>query len=269
VVFLHGIGESSRAWDAVALAMGRPSVAIDLPGHGRSDWRRDGRYEPGKLAPAAAEAIRSFAPRAQLVVGSGLGGRTALALHRRQPRLVPRLVLVSTLPGSVPGAAQRWSGAERFASPAEAITALAVRRPERSEPSLRQEIRYELIHDRDGSWTWRHHPGNLPPAPAGAAGADHPGVADEALWEELGQLGPAAALVRSDWADPLSAPDLARLREAAPGVQVITIPGDAGDGSSHRRDDPHRAGTDRAEPPAGAGVPRRRGGGGQQPDTVM
>jgi pimeloyl-ACP methyl ester carboxylesterase len=222
VVFLHGVGESARAWDAVALAGGRASVAIDLPGHGRSDWRRDGRYEPGKLASAVAEAIRSFAPRARLVVGSGLGGLTALALHRRQPRLVPRLVLVSTLPGSVLGPAQRWPGAERFASPAEAFTALAVRRPERTEPSLRREIQYELIREQDGSWAWRHHPGNAAPAPPGA---DRPGVADEALWEELGQLGPAAALVRGDWADPLSAPDLARLREGAPGVQVITIPG--------------------------------------------
>src|SRR5437016_14496767 len=54
LVFLHDAGESARAWDAVALAVGRASVAIDLPGHGRSDWRRDGRYEPGKPAPAVA-----------------------------------------------------------------------------------------------------------------------------------------------------------------------------------------------------------------------
>ncbi len=218
VVFLHDIGESARGWDAVALALGRPSVAIDLPGHGRSDWRRDGRYEPGTLTSAVAEAIRSFAPRAQLVAGSGLGGRTALALRRRQPRLLPRLVLVSTLPGSVPS---RVPGAERFASPAEALAALAVRRPERSAASLRREVRYELSKDRDGSWAWRHHPGNLPTA---AAGADGPGAADEALWTELGQLGPAAALIRSDWVGPLSALDLARLRERAPDVQVITIP---------------------------------------------
>ncbi len=229
VVFLHDIGESARAWDAVALAVGRPSVAIDLPGHGRSDWRRDGRYEPGKLASAVAEAIRSFAPRAQLVVGSGLGGRTALALRRRQPRLLPRLVLVSTLPGSVPGLGQDWPGAERFASRGEALAALTARRPERSVQALRREILYELIEDQDGSWAWRHHPGHLPPAPPGVAGADDPGAADEALWEELGQLGPAAALIRSDWADPLSAADLARLRERAPGVQVITITGGGAD----------------------------------------
>ena len=78
VIFLHEAGRSARAWDEVALGLGRPSVAIDLPGHGRSGWRRAGRYEPRKLAAAIAEAIRSFAPGAELVVGSGLGGRTAL-----------------------------------------------------------------------------------------------------------------------------------------------------------------------------------------------
>jgi pimeloyl-ACP methyl ester carboxylesterase len=230
VVFLHDIGESARTWDAVALAVGRPSVAVDLPGHGRSDWRRDGRYEPGKLASAVAEAIRSFAPRARLVVGSGLGGHTALALRRRQPRLLPRLALVSTLPGSGPGLAQRWPGPERFASRAEALAALASRRPERTAQSLRREIAYELIEDQDGSWAWRHHPGSLPPAPLGdEAGAGDPRMADEAMWGELGQLGPAAALIRGDWDGPQSVADLARLREQAPGVQVITIPGGGAD----------------------------------------
>jgi pimeloyl-ACP methyl ester carboxylesterase len=223
VVFLHGIGESARAWDAVALALGRPSVAIDLPGHGRSDWRRDGRYEPAKLASAIAEAIRSFAPRARLVVGAGLGGLTALALRRRQPRLLPQLVLVATLPGAAAGPSPRWPDDERFASPAEAVAALAVKRPERSEQSLRREVQYELIREQDGSWAWRHHPGNLPP------GADQAGVADDVLWGELDQLGPAAALIRGDWAGPLSAADLQRLRERAPGVQVITIPGGGAD----------------------------------------
>jgi pimeloyl-ACP methyl ester carboxylesterase len=220
VVFLHDIGESALAWDAVALTIGRPSLALDLPGHGRSDWRRDGRYEPAKLASAVAEAIRSFAPRARLVVGTGVGGRAALALRRRQPRLLPALALVGTLPGSAPAPA--WPGPERFASRAEALAPLAVRRPERSAHSLRREILHELTQDHDGSWAWRHHPGNLPPAPGGG---DDPGVAEEALWADLAQLGTAAVLIRGDRAGPLSAADLAQLRERAPGVRVITIPG--------------------------------------------
>jgi hypothetical protein len=96
--------------------------------------------------------------------------------------------------------------------------------------AVRREIAYELIQDQDGSWAWRHHPGSLPPAPPGGdAGVGDPGVADEALWGELGQLGTAATLIRGDSAGPLSAADLARLRERAPDVRVISIHGGGAD----------------------------------------
>jgi pimeloyl-ACP methyl ester carboxylesterase len=220
LVLLHDSGESARTWDAMALALGRPSVAIDLPGHGRSDWRRDGRYEPASLASAVAEAIRSFAPRARLVAGTGLGGLTALALRRRHARLLPGLALVNTLPGAAPGRAWKRSGPERFASRAEAFAALAARRPESSRQALRREVLYELLQDPDGSWAWRHHPGNLPAAPDQelASGADP-------LWGEFAQLQVPVALIRSDWAGPLAAADLAIVRQRVPQIQLITIPG--------------------------------------------
>jgi len=220
LVLLHDSGESARAWDSVALALGRPSVAIDLPGHGRSDWRRDGRYEPASLASAVAEAIRSFAPRARLVAGAGLGGLTALALRRRHARLLPGLALLNTLPGAAPGRAWRRSGPERYASRAEALAALAGRRPESNRRALRREVLYELLQDPDGSWAWRHHLGNLPAAadPEVTSGADP-------LWGELAQLQVPLALIRSDRADPLAAADLAIARQRAPQIRQITIPG--------------------------------------------
>ncbi|MFF0000097.1 alpha/beta fold hydrolase [Streptomyces avermitilis] len=39
VVLLHDAGSSARAWDDVLLALDRPAVALDLPGHGRSSRR--------------------------------------------------------------------------------------------------------------------------------------------------------------------------------------------------------------------------------------
>jgi pimeloyl-ACP methyl ester carboxylesterase len=222
MVFLHDIGGSARRWDGVALAAGRPAVAIDLPGHGRSDWRRDGRYEPARLAPAVAEAIRSFAPRAALVVGAGLGADTALALHRRQPQLVPALALAGTLPATPGRHARQWPGPERFASQADALAALAVRRPEAGAAALRREVLYELAREPDGSWAWRHHAGNQPAAPG-------PGEAGEVLWEELGRLGRAAAVIRGDQAGGLAAADLARLGKRAPDAAVLTVPGAGAD----------------------------------------
>jgi pimeloyl-ACP methyl ester carboxylesterase len=224
LVLLHDSGESARAWDAVALAFGRSAVAIDLPGHGRSDWRRDGRYEPATLASAVAEAIRSFAPRARLIAGTGLGGLTALALRRRHARLLPGLALVGTLPGQAPGRAWPRSGPERYASRADALAGLAARRPERGRQALRREVLYELVQDPDGAWVWRHHPGNLPEqaGQGGLAGADP-------LWGELARLDVPVALVRGEQAALPAAADLAAARERVPDLRVITVPGAAAD----------------------------------------
>jgi pimeloyl-ACP methyl ester carboxylesterase len=226
LVFLHDIGGSARRWDAVALAAGRPAVAIDLPGHGRSDWRRDGRYEPAKLVPALAEAMRSFAPRAVLIAGAGLGGDAALALRRRHASLVPGLALVGTLPGTLSGRAGQRPGPERFASRAAALAALAQRRPGSGGPGLRREVLYELLQEPDGSWAWRHHWGNQPLAPGAGDAGDSAG---EVLWDELGRLGRAATVIRGDEAGVLTAADLARLAERAPGAAVVTVPGAGAD----------------------------------------
>src|SRR5947209_18705230 len=80
LVLLHGGGQNAHTWDTVALALGRPLVAVDLPGHGHSDWRDDHDYSPVMNAADVALAVRQLAPDAQLLVGMSLGGLTAIRL---------------------------------------------------------------------------------------------------------------------------------------------------------------------------------------------
>src|SRR6476469_3407056 len=58
LVLVHGGAQNAHTWDTVALALGRPLLAIDLPGHGHSSWREDGAYTPANLADDVAEVIR-------------------------------------------------------------------------------------------------------------------------------------------------------------------------------------------------------------------
>src|SRR5918996_4249480 len=69
VVLLHGGAQNAHTWDTVALALDRPLVAIDLPGHGRSDWRGDHQDSPPPMAEAVAVAMRELAPEAGLLCG--------------------------------------------------------------------------------------------------------------------------------------------------------------------------------------------------------
>jgi pimeloyl-ACP methyl ester carboxylesterase len=218
VVFLHDFARSARSFDRVALALGQPSVAIDLPGHGRSTWRLDGRYLPRRLAAAVAEAARSFAPQAQLLVGAGFGGQVAVAIAARQ--LLPsirQLALVDPLPGltSTPRQGQPETGpALRFGSPADATEALRLRHPEWSLQEIDKEVATELDPQADGSWAWRHHPGNLP---AAAAIDAH----DLSLWDGLADLTVPVYVLLGSAAGARAADSL--------GVQFITVPGADGD----------------------------------------
>src|SRR5438270_11838328 len=69
LVLLHGGAQNAHTWDTVALALDRPLLAIDLPGHGHSDWRADHDYGPVRCADAVATVIRRLAPQAAVVVG--------------------------------------------------------------------------------------------------------------------------------------------------------------------------------------------------------
>jgi esterase len=223
LVFLHDLGRSARSFDRVALALGQPSIAIDLPGHGRSTWRLDGRYVPRRMAAAVAEAARSFAPQAELLVGAGLGGQVAVAIAGRQ--LLPsirQLALVDPLPGltSTPSAGRPDTGPTagssplRFGSPGDAAEALRLRHPAWPEQEIDKEVATELDPQADGSWAWRHHPGNLP---AGTAIDAH----DLVSWDSLADLTvPVYALLGS----PAGAGAADSL-----GVQFITVPGADGD----------------------------------------
>ena len=99
LVLIHGGAQNAHTWDTVALALGRPLVAVDLPGHGHSAWRPDRDYRPQAMADDVAAAIDALAPDAATLVGMSLGGLTAIATLATHPSVADRLALVDVTPG--------------------------------------------------------------------------------------------------------------------------------------------------------------------------
>jgi pimeloyl-ACP methyl ester carboxylesterase len=170
LVLLHGGGQNAHTWDTVALALGRPLVAIDLPGHGHSDDPSDGAAGFGRNADDVATTIRALAPDAAAVVGMSAGGITALALSTIAPELIRRLVLVDILPNPDPAATKLITdfirGPETFPDFDELLARTMQFNPTRSESSLRRGILHNAVQLDDGSWQWRHRrPRSEPPVP--------------------------------------------------------------------------------------------------------
>src|SRR5690348_15750888 len=171
IVLLHGGAQNAHTWDTVALALDRPLVAIDLPGHGHSDGRLDVGISPPDYAADVAVAVRQLAPDARAVVGMSLGGLTALALTAQAPELVRKVVLVDVTPGvnreKGSQIAAFVNGPASFPSFDEILARTIEFNPTRSESSLRRGILHNAVQQPDGSWVWRYRRWRVPQPEAG------------------------------------------------------------------------------------------------------
>ena len=228
LVLLHGGGQNAHTWDTVALALGRPLLAVDLPGHGHSGRRQDRDYGPWRNAEAVAAVIEQAAPAARAVVGMSLGGATVIRLAATRPDLVRRAVIVDVTPNSgvrsralepaERGAVALVSGPPTYES-FEAMAAAAVAAsPGRPRSAVERGVRHNARRLPDGRWTWRYDLFGERPASVG----DHTGL----------------------WAD----------------VSAITVPRAAG---ARRRLAVHRRGG-RGRVPAAAACRPGRGGAGRR-----
>ena len=98
LVLLHGWGLNLRVWDGLAGVLEKSFriIAVDLPGHGRSEWNPKART-PAEQAWQIHATLSSLSDRYSLL-GWSLGGQIALDLAAAMPGSVERLVLVATTP---------------------------------------------------------------------------------------------------------------------------------------------------------------------------
>ena len=160
MLFIHGGAQNAHTWDTVLLALGRPAVAVDLPGHGHSGWRPDGGYTPMNLADDVADAMRFVMPAPVTIVGMSLGGLTAMELAIRHPSLSDALVMVDITPGvnqeKTKAITDFVDGPQTFARFDDLLARTQEHNPTRSDSSLRRGILHNAHQMPDGSWEWRY-----------------------------------------------------------------------------------------------------------------
>jgi pimeloyl-ACP methyl ester carboxylesterase len=235
LVLLHGIGQNAHTWDSVAMALGRPLVAVDLPGHGHSDWREDADYRPRTSAVAVAAALAELAPAPRLVVGMSLGGLTLIRLAAEHPELVPRAVIVDITPGvgarvramttDQRGVASLLGGPPTFDSFESMLAAAAAVQPGRPPESMRPGVLHNARQFPDGSWGWRYDARRAPPPPPAAGANGTPVDATAALWDDLESLRMPLMLVRGAKSFYIHDDDQAEFERRQPSARIEIVEG--------------------------------------------
>ncbi|MEV8337410.1 alpha/beta hydrolase [Leucobacter sp. NPDC077196] len=191
LVAMHGAGLNAHSFDPMLLALRQPALALDMPGHGRSDWRADADYRPETLAADVLAALDRFAPPPVTLVGHSLGGLTAALVAASRPDLVSQVILIDITPGVSPardtGSVRDFIQGQRdFGSIDEIVTRAQRFGIGRDAAALRRGIALNTRRRPDGRLEWTHHLAHLDAGAPSAESADAQPYAP--IWEALASL---------------------------------------------------------------------------------
>jgi pimeloyl-ACP methyl ester carboxylesterase len=169
VVLLHGGGQTRDAWGGAMLGLaqrGFRAYAVDLRGHGDSDWAPDGDYHIDRLA-ADLRSVAAYIGRPAIYVGASLGGIAALIALGEPPSVdALGLVLVDVSPHLLPDGVGAILDFMRdtsfgFDSLDDAADAIARYLPHRPRPKDFTGLRKNLRLRADGRYYWHWDPRTL------------------------------------------------------------------------------------------------------------
>ncbi|MBF0673130.1 MAG: alpha/beta hydrolase [Salinibacterium sp.] len=163
ILFVHG-GRAHAAWWAHQIALLGPDTpkwaALDLSGHGDSEWREHYRAELwlGEVQDVAAAL---GADDELILVGHSLGGMLSIltAASGAVPaiRHVVSVDAVPLVPGDAPARAEQSASTPSYRGLGDGIAAFADRSARQHWPRwLARFIGERSLRPHDGGWTWRH-----------------------------------------------------------------------------------------------------------------
>jgi len=225
VVLAHGGGQTRHSWKSAARALaaeGHRVLAMDLRGHGDSDWHPDGDYGIEWFAADALEVV-DWVGRPVVWIGASLGGLTGLIASARQPQAIASLVLVDITPRPSTEGVERildFMGQDvehGFGSLEEAADAVAAYQPHRPRPADLSGLAKNLRRGEDGRWRWHWDPRFLGSRPPSSRLAKNP--AEEAAR----QLAVPTLLVRGRLSDLVTENEAQEFLRLVPHAEYVDV----------------------------------------------
>jgi len=167
VILAHGGGQTRRAWKRISTLLashGFRAIALDLRGHGDSEWATDGAYDIADFAGDLI-AIAASLERKPALIGASLGGLAGiLAEGQLSPGSFASLTLVDITPQMEASGVARVVGfmaahaRDGFASPDEAARVISDYLPHRPNRKASAGLAHYLRKKPDGRYYWHWDP---------------------------------------------------------------------------------------------------------------
>jgi pimeloyl-ACP methyl ester carboxylesterase len=229
VLLAHGGGQTRLTWRRTQerlAAAGLRAIAIDLRGHGESQWAQSGHYRLEDFADDLLCVAQSLGTP-PVLVGASLGGLSGLIAEGEiRPGSFASLTLVDIAPNMEPAGVARVMGfmaahiEAGFASAEEAAAVVDDYRPRDGRRTTAERIAPYLREGPDGRWRWHWDPRFITSVMSSRGEARIERLADAAR-----RLACPVHLIRGGSSDLVSPQGAAAFLDLVPHAQFTDIAG--------------------------------------------
>ena len=229
LVLLHGLNGNAHAFDVVApdLTASHHVIALDLRGHGDSQWGPPDGYTPPNYLGDIGAFLKLLSIEKAAFIGSSMGGAMAMIFATLAPNIIDRLV-VNDIGGEIvieaPDPAQPALTDRRFRTIADATR--FYRESFHPVALLPVRVAEKLTADsvkigEDGLLVWKTDPAVNSGAATGGAG----GRSVIQMWSFYQKVKAPVLIVRAAESTALTRETVSKLPSVLPGTRAVEVPG--------------------------------------------
>jgi esterase len=222
-IMLHGISRTAHTFDHVARRYQKDYhvIAIDMRGHGESQWDPKAQYLVEDYVKAIEAIVQQLKLKNIVMIGNSTGGRVVQVLAGLHPELVSRIVVEDVgpeRPASIAsGFAQRVQQERAedtsWASEDELFAQTKKQNPQVGDEVLRSYVKSAVKRRADGRFVWKRDP------------QLSKGFVVTELWQYIGKIKCPTIYILGGKSTIVPAETQERLKQTIPGVEIVTVAG--------------------------------------------
>jgi pimeloyl-ACP methyl ester carboxylesterase len=220
LILLHGIARTAHNFDHLAphFTDRFHVLAVDMRGHGDSQWHPQGAYLVEDYVSDIEALIDDLRLRDIVLWGNSTGGRVAQMIAGRRPELVAAAIIEDVGPERPQAIsnrrANRMSEEESGWDSLEALFERTKKQyPGVADDLLREFVEHGSKQRPDGRFVWKRDPAILK------------GFVATELWHTIARIKAPIAYILGGASDIVPAETQRALRAALPQSEIITMPG--------------------------------------------
>ena len=225
ILMLHGLAQTCRTWDLVALALSDNyrSITIDQRGHGDSSWSTNQDYSHNTLLDDTIKIIDKLNLDKFILVGFSMGGKIALNYAENNSNRLSALVVVDSGPESNPKGTESvrkfLDQQSDFSSVDELVEKTMQYNSTRPVESIRASVMNSIKQLDDGKWVWKYDPRIR----NRVSGRDSEIKLEHQLWESVNQVKCPTLIMRAGNSNILSKSTASKMQSIITGSKLISI----------------------------------------------